>query len=169
MPKPFCALLVVLLGCASDGASPAPYDETRRAFPSVEAAVLHLSQHAMLESKLVGIGGTESRGFIAFHSILDSPRPRQHLLSLARRGSVVGKIYGLIGLNHVDPAAYQELEAVVLREHGQEPILVMLGCVGQTRTVAEVVRGSNSWPMPVRDGSWWREYSRSGAPPRNGV
>lgn len=160
MMKFLCAVLFLALGCASQAVTPAAYDATQRKFSTVEDAVSHLAVQELLESRQVGIDGSESRGFIAFSAILGAPRARQHFLWLVRRGSVVGKIYGLIGLHQLDPAAYSKWEPIVLRDHGAEPIPVIFGCVGESHSVNEIITGSNGWPIAFRDGAWSREYAR---------
>jgi len=92
------------------------------------ARAFHLLSNTMVfQEAHVGFAGELSENVRAFRRIRSSPHARTLFVDLAREATVVGRLYGAIGLRALDTEAFDEaVEA--LRALGSHHVLVHAGC-----------------------------------------
>jgi hypothetical protein len=134
------------MGSLSSPPSPAVSPAERRT--AAELATLTLTRTSRLTSAYPGFGGERSLEGAAWRVIVVRPDAKSFFMSLTQQANPVGRLYGLIGLQQVDPKLFRtEVERFA---DWTDPIEVQQGGVIKTQRFKEVV-------ADIREGLWLRD------------
>ena len=117
---------------------------------AVELAILTLARAPRLASAELGYGSAPSTERAALQILTEQPKAKSHLLRLIQQANPVGRLYGLIALQIVDPAQFER--AAVVFGSFTDPIEVQQGCVTRTQTFKEIVADiqAGMWSKDLR-------------------
>lgn len=101
----------------------------------------------------IGYAGVTSNGERDFGRVIAGPKVAEQLAWVATHGRPAARVYAMVGLHHVDRAAYERLKGDIAALH----CATMTGCIGGTVDGSDVLRdienGRFLWPAAASNAS----------------
>lgn len=127
--KLICALMLAL---------PLAAQSPLKLTPREREAFDYLRTTNQFQMELVGFAAAPSHGFIAFRIVAQSDDASNAFDELLWSGTPAAKIYGLIGIHHVDPVHFGDVAFKFRNNHDE--VGYFAGCVMASMPIAELVR-----------------------------